>query len=66
MAKNKLLVPEARKALDKFKIELANEFDVDDPNHLASMHTGVIVRDLIEMGKQNIIDEKLQYDEKIK
>ena len=66
MAKNRLLVPEARDALDKFKAELANEFGVDDPRHLASMHTGVIVRDLIEVGKQNIIDEKLQYDEKIR
>ncbi len=56
MAKNKLVVPEARQALEQFKMEVAQEFGVDDPRSLASNHTGYIVRKLVEMGEQQLID----------
>ncbi|MBU5313956.1 alpha/beta-type small acid-soluble spore protein [Tissierella carlieri] len=58
MSKNKLIVPEAREALEKFKMEIANEFGVDDPRNLASKHTGLIVRELIKMGEEELIDNK--------
>jgi len=56
LAKNKLVVPEARQALEQFKMEVAQEFGVDDPRSLASNHTGYIVRKLVEMGEQQLID----------
>ncbi|MBU5677621.1 alpha/beta-type small acid-soluble spore protein [Alkaliphilus sp. MSJ-5] len=56
MAKNRLVVPEARQALEQFKMEVAQEFGVDDPRSLASNHTGYIVRKLVEMGEQQLID----------
>ncbi|QUH20649.1 alpha/beta-type small acid-soluble spore protein [Alkaliphilus sp. B6464] len=56
MANNKLVMPEARQALEQFKIEVAQEFGVDDPRSLASNHTGYIVRKLVEMGEQQLID----------
>ncbi|WP_249168617.1 alpha/beta-type small acid-soluble spore protein [Alkaliphilus sp. B6464] len=49
-------MPEARQALEQFKIEVAQEFGVDDPRSLASNHTGYIVRKLVEMGEQQLID----------
>ena len=58
MSKNKLIVPEAREALEKFKMEIANEFGVDDPRNLASKHTGLIVRELIKMGEEELIHNK--------
>lgn len=58
MSKNKLIVPEAREALEKFKMEIANEFGVDDPRNLASKHTGLVVRELIRMGEEEFIDNK--------
>jgi small acid-soluble spore protein D (minor alpha/beta-type SASP) len=58
MSKNKLIVPEAREALEKFKMEIANEFGVDDPRNLASKHTGLVVRELIRMGEEELIDNK--------
>ena len=58
MSKNKLVVPEAREALEKFKMEIANEFGVDDPRNLASKHTGLVVRELIRMGEEELIDNK--------
>lgn len=58
MSKKKLVVPEARDALEQFKVEIANEFNVDDPRHLASKHTGLIVRKLVEMGQRQLIDEE--------
>jgi hypothetical protein len=58
MSKNKLVVPEAREALEKFKMEIANEFGADDPRNLASKHTGLIVRELVRMGQEELIDNK--------
>lgn len=58
MSQNKLVVPEAREALEKFKIEIANEFGVDDPRHLASKHTGLIVRELVRMGQEQLINKE--------
>ncbi|KNF10095.1 small acid-soluble spore protein, alpha/beta type [Gottschalkia purinilytica] len=56
MSKNRLVVPEARQALEQFKTEIAEQFGVDDPKSLASNHTGLIVRKLVEMGEQQLID----------
>lgn len=58
MSKRRLVVPEARHALDEFKMEVANEFGVNDPGHLASKHTGLIVRKLVEMGEKQLIDKE--------
>lgn len=57
MSKKRLVVPEARKALEDLKLELANEFNADDPRNLASKHTGLIVRKLVEMGEDNLINK---------
>ncbi|AOY76813.1 alpha/beta-type small acid-soluble spore protein [Clostridium formicaceticum] len=56
MAKNKLVIPEARQALEQFKTEVAHEFGVNDPRSLASNHTGYIVRKLVEMGEKQLIN----------
>ncbi|MBS4534858.1 alpha/beta-type small acid-soluble spore protein [Clostridium sp. D2Q-14] len=56
MSKHKLVVPEAREAFEKYKMEIANEFGVNDPRSLASNHTGYIVRDLIKMGEEQIMN----------
>lgn len=58
MSKKKLVVPEARHALEEFKSEVAKEFGVDDPSNLASKHTGLIVRKLVEMGEKQLIDRE--------
>ena len=46
MSKNSVVVPEARKALDKFKMEAANEVDVDLKEwyngHLTSKEAGSV------------------------
>lgn len=56
MAKNKLVVPEARKALDQYKLEISREFGVDSPEALASNHTGYIVRNLVKMGEEQVLN----------
>lgn len=56
MGKNKLVVPEARQALDQYKIEISKELGVNDPSALASNHTGYMVRKLVEMGEQQLLD----------
>lgn len=58
MSKRRLVVPEARNAFEQFKTEIANEYGVDDPAHLASKHTGVIVRDLIAKAERQLINKK--------
>lgn len=58
MAKKKLVVPEAREAFEQYKLEIANEFGVDDPRNLASKHTGVIVRHLVADGQRQLMKEK--------
>ena len=57
MSKKKLVVPEARHALEQFKAEIANEFGVDSSSHLASKHTGLIVRELIRMGQEELMEK---------
>lgn len=63
MAKKKLIVPEAREAFEQYKMEIANEFGVDDPRNLASKHTGVIVRHLVADGQRQLMKEKGQNPE---
>ncbi len=58
--KNRLVVPEAREAFEKYKMEIANEFGVDDPRNLASRHTGMIVRNLVEDGQRLLIKKSKQ------
>ncbi len=65
ISKNKLVVPEAREAFEKYKMEIANEFGVDDPRNLASRHTGMIVRNLVADGQKQLIKEKRQQSPKI-
>lgn len=59
MSKRKLVVPEARAALDQFKAEMAKELGVnDDPSsYLASYHTGRITKGLVEKGERQLIDK---------
>ena len=57
MSKRNLVVPEARAALDQFKVELAKEFGVNDPAYLASSHTGQITRKLVEMAETELANE---------
>ena len=56
MSKKRLVVPEAREAFEQFKMEIANEFGEDDPRNLASKHTGIIVRDLVRLGENQLIN----------
>ncbi len=58
MSRKKLVVPNARKAFEEFKMEIAREYGVDDPRSLASTHTGQIVRRLVEMGEKQILNNK--------
>lgn len=58
MSKLRLVVPEAREALEMFKQEIASEFGEDEPRNLASKHTGLIVRELVKMGQEQLIDKK--------
>ncbi len=62
MSKNSVVVPEAREALDKFKMEAANEVGVDLKEgyngHLTSREAGSVggqmVKKMIEQYKNNI------------
>lgn len=61
MSKRKLVVPEARSALDQFKMEMAKELGVNnnnplDSDYLASYHTGRITKKLVEMAEKQLID----------
>ena len=56
MSKKKLVVPEAREAFEQFKMEIANEFGEDDPRNMASKHTGMIVRELVRLGENQLIN----------
>lgn len=63
MARNKLVVPEARAALDKFKFEIGSELDLTNYNSvdyasLASKHTGYITKKLVEMGEKQLTNKK--------
>ena len=62
MSKNSVVVPEAREALDKFKMEAANEVGVDLKEgyngHLTSREAGSVggnmVKKMIEQYENNI------------
>ncbi|TCO79529.1 alpha/beta-type small acid-soluble spore protein [Marinisporobacter balticus] len=60
MTRKNLVFPEARTALDQFKIEMAEELGVSnynpiDSGYLASYHTGQITRKLVEMAEKQLI-----------
>lgn len=62
MSKRRLVVPEARAALDQFKVEIAREFGIGNggpiqSEYLASYHTGRITKGLVEKGEQQLIDK---------
>lgn len=48
------VIPEARKALEEFKTEIAEEFGIKnkDYNSLANAHTGRLTKKLVEIGKK--------------
>lgn len=63
MARNKAVVPEAREALNQFKIEVANElgitnYDKIDKGELTSRQNGYVggymVKHLIEMAERDL------------
>lgn len=58
MPDKKLIVPEAKRALYKFKMESANEFEGNNPKNSPPKHTDVIVRELIRMGEEKLIDKE--------
>ncbi|QXM06323.1 alpha/beta-type small acid-soluble spore protein [Crassaminicella indica] len=62
MSKNRLVVPQARKALDQFKLEMAKELgisllNITDNKYLASYHTGLITKKLVEIGEKQLLDK---------
>lgn len=62
LSKRNLVVPEARDALDQFKIEMAKELGVSpenaiDSGYLASYHTGRITKKLVEMAEKQLLDK---------
>lgn len=62
MSKKRLVVPEARSALEQFKVEMAKELGLTnhhpmDSGYLASYHTGQITRKLVEMAEKQLIDQ---------
>ena len=61
MTRNKTAAPGAREALEKFKLEIANELGINSPNSnpvengiLASTHTGYITKKLVEMAEMQL------------
>ncbi len=64
ISKNKLVVPEAREAFEKYKMEIANEFGLDDLGNLASKHSGIIVRNLVADGQRQLMKKEEQNPKK--
>ncbi|MCG8483559.1 MAG: alpha/beta-type small acid-soluble spore protein [Clostridia bacterium] len=63
MSNKRLVVPEARTALDQFKIEVAQELGLPadqavDAGYMASYHTGQITRKLVEMAERQLINKQ--------
>lgn len=56
MSSKKLLVPEARKALEDYKTEMSTELGVNT-KYLASAHTGLITKKLVEMGEKELLNK---------
>lgn len=57
ISKHKLVVPEARTALEKYKMEIANEIGLDDKENLTSKQTGLIVKNLVADGLDLLVEE---------
>ena len=57
ISKHKLVVPEARAALEKYKMEIANEIGLDDKENLTSKQTGLIVKNLVADGLNLLVEE---------
>lgn len=62
LSRKHLVVPEARAALEQFKVEMSKELDINgsssaNNDYLASFHTGRITKKLIEMGEKQLIDK---------
>ncbi len=59
--KNKLVVPNAKQAIDQMKYEIASQFGVtmgpDTPSRLNGTVGGEITRRLVQMGQQNISNQ---------
>ncbi len=55
MSNNRILVPEAREALDQYKLEYAKELCIEG-SFLASRDKGISVRKLIEIGEKQLTD----------
>ncbi len=58
----RLLVPEARQALDQYKMEMAQEITGEIPGqidwgYMSSYHTGQITRKLVEDGEKLLVEQ---------
>ena len=58
----RLLVPEARQALDQYKMEMAEETTGEIPGqidwgYMSSYHTGQITRKLVEQAEKQLVEE---------
>lgn len=63
MSNKRLVVPEARNALEQFKMEAAQELGISadqavDNGYMASYHTGQITRKLVEMAEKQLINKQ--------
>lgn len=61
LSNHKILVPEAREALNQFKMEVAKELGISSPNpiengYLSSYHTGYFTKKLVEMAEKQLIN----------
>lgn len=62
MHQRKSIASEAREALEHYKMEMAKEISVnhDDPadfGYLASFHTGIVTKKLVEEGEKILIEK---------
>ncbi len=62
MSIKKPLVPESKEALNQYKMKMAKELSLDSENpadvgHLASFHTGIVTRKLVEAGEKLLMDK---------
>lgn len=63
-SKNKLVVPEAKKAVDMLKMEIASEMGYTPPTNdmkdkmYPALVNGLAVREMVKMGEQMIVNNK--------
>ncbi|NMA86413.1 MAG: alpha/beta-type small acid-soluble spore protein [Tissierellia bacterium] len=66
MANNKVVVPEARQALDELKLEIANELGLDNYNHIDKGNLpsrvngyvgGLMVKRLVENAQKQLANK---------